>query len=569
MIELVEKPVKLELRATDCKELRRIARELRVHPASYWMSPRYQEYLKTDGESGWDGYIYPLSVRGKFGTIARGHLEEVMEIAAAHGFELRAKLLPRPFAGLTEDDIPPDVLKAPFKLDLAQRRCVAAWLQHTMGMHHVATAGGKTATFLATAAMLHQRLGAACRTLYIVPTERLVNQVTASAREFLPGWGISQLGGGQRDFSGQDLVVATAASLYRNLAELSREWLRTFMCVLVDECQHLPSNSYRRPLLACPAFFRFGASDTAHDADPAKQVTMRGLIGPTREVVKLGQLIDQDRAARPLIYLVEFPGWRGTFDHLEHQPAESSPAVALIEGEWRRGTYLGKVYEDDPADPRQPLLGPDGEPIQVSGVHLVELDGERYELESRWCLLERAYDRAIIRFKARNEAIVSWASHFSGRGYPTLVVATRTTHVLILEARLRQAIAPGLVRSLFSDHTTKERDKTFSWLRATPGAVLITPLVKEGVSLPELRAGVIADPVAGWEYARQLIGRFIRRKDHDNRAHIVWFIDRQYRPYARNGLELFRHLEAERAYTFFYPCRLPGEKTAMRYAAEG
>jgi len=157
------------------------------------------------------------------------------------------------------------------------------------------------------------------------------------------------------------------------------------------------------------------------------------------------------------------------------------------------------------------------------------------EVDSQWCLLERTYDKAIVQFKSRNDLIVEWALHFSGLRYPTLIVCTRTIHILVLETLLKEKLDPKLVDILFGDDAPGKRDRTFDWFRNTPGSVLITPLVKEGVSINEIRAGVVADYVSAWEVANQIVGRFIRKKPgEENRADIVWFLDRQH-PVLRRG----------------------------------
>jgi superfamily II DNA or RNA helicase len=145
-------------------------------------------------------------------------------------------------------------------------------------------------------------------------------------------------------------------------------------------------------------------------------------------------------------------------------------------------------------------------------------------------------------------------------------VATRTPHILILDGLLRRA---GLdVECLNSVHSTKERDDVFAWVTAGPARVLVASTVKEGVSLPELKAGVIADVVCSSDLARQIIGRFIRKKpDGDNHARIAWFVDRLY-PSARRGCqELFRELEKLKGYNFYWPCHLPGNPGKLYCAA--
>jgi len=178
-----------------------------------------------------------------------------------------------------------------------------------------------------------------------------------------------------------------------------------------------------------------------------------------------------------------------------------------------------------------------------------------HEIESRWCLLDRMYDRAIIQFKSRNAMIVEWARYFNRKGWSTVVVATRTTHVYILEALLKQALGEAAVEILVGKDSPAERDAMFDWFKATPGAVLITPLVKEGVSINEIRAMIVADHVADFEVARQIIGRAMRpKKGKDNRAHVVWFWDKQHTVLRRGCSKIFNQLARVEGFEFYHPC---------------
>ena len=66
-------------------------------------------------------------------------------------------------------------------------------------------------------------------------------------------------------------------------------------------------------------------------------------------------------------------------------------------------------------------------------------------------------------------------------------MATLFVYVYILETLLKQAVAPEQVRILTGHEkdSSAQRDDMFGRFKDTPGAVLITPLVKEGV--PSLR----------------------------------------------------------------------------------
>jgi superfamily II DNA or RNA helicase len=381
----------------------------------------------------------------------------------------------------------------------------------------------------------------------------------------LPGWKISQAGGGKKDFDGGDLVVATMATLHRNVVPLVKSgWFQGFTVLLVDEVHHAgTAKTWQTVIRLCPALFRFGASDSVKDKrkeDIVAGLAIRGLFGPVRATIDVTPLITTGRVARPSLYLVDVAEWAGQYDHLPHQPKPGTPAWCLLDGVWHKGVYKGGAVDETVVDEL-------GQPLELTGWQTLDLpDRGEIDVESRWCLLDRAYDLGVIRHKPRNALIKEWAQHFAQKkGWPTLIVATRTLHVLILEQMLRDVDLD--VRTLTGADTTKTRDKTFEWLMDKPGRILISPLVKEGVSLPELRAGIVADVIASPDLARQVIGRFIRKKPTgDNTSSIVWFIDRQYRSARANCMKLFKELEQIRGYTYFWPCEGPAQ-VGLKYEA--
>ena len=339
---------------------------------------------------------------------------------------------------------------------------------------------------------------------------------------------------------------------------------------LVHNCHHAGSPSSIKLLNAIPAYFRLGASDTSKEKDPSRFNSIRGLFGPMLNDIKSAPLIESGRLAKPHIYIVDVPEWKGRFSSLPHRPVYNSPAYALIEGDWVQAKYAGPVYALDEEgkvktksvkqaekDANDEWIYTN-EPVVVAGLHKLEIDGVEHEIESSWCLLERMYDRAVISFKSRNKMIVEWAKYFHRKGWPTVVVATRTTHVYILEALLTEAVPKDMVKVMTGEASPKERDATFEWLKNTPGAVLISPLVKEGVSINAIRSMIVADSVADIEVARQIIGRAMRpKKTGENRASVVWFWDRQHPVLSRTCRQLFGALEKQDGFEYYHPCAGP------------
>lgn len=554
------------------RELDVLVDNFRFRPEGHFFALSYQRFKVSKGEEGWDGYFYPLRRLNSSSAIAlRGRKEDIIRSAEMEGFEVSLKhLLEYPFSELEIDDVPPDIIEGDHGLDLNQRRCICDWLAAGIGFNKVTVGGGKTAMFAGAAAMIKQKYPDA-RFLYVTQAERLVRQVTREMKKFLPQFEIGQYGGGYKQSDAKDMVVCTVAMLNKHFNALrAKHWFETFICVLYDEVHHAGSKTSKKVLMAIPAYFRLGASDTGKENDLVRYNEVRGLFGPLLNEVHAAPLIEEGRLARPHIYVVDKPEWIGRLSTVPYRPEVGSRAFMLLESEWVEGTYAGPVYElDDEGKPKMKDVktadkDKDGEwiviqePVVVPGLHRLNIGGIEHEVESRWCLLDRMYDRAIIQFKPRNQMIVDWVKYFAGQGWPTIVAATRTTHVYILEALLSKAVGQSNVRILIGDDSPNERDDAFEWFKATPGAVLITPLVKEGVSINEIRAMVVADHVADYEVARQIIGRAMRpKKTGDNRAHVVWFWDKQHTVLRRGCAKIFNYLDRVEGFEFYHPCAGP------------
>ena len=363
------------------------------------------------------------------------------------------------------------------------------------------------------------------------------------------------------------IVSVTATGRLEEVFDLTVDDNHSFFGndILIHNSHHCQSPSAEKVLRGCAAYFRLAASDSLKESDPDKFNRISGLCGPVLWQVTSSTLIEQSRSAAPQLYLVDIPSWRGKYSHVSHVPEKRSVAWTLVDSVWLKGTYLGPLYslnaKGEPKMKRQRRLL-DGEwiseevPIIIPMFHRLELNGAETTVPARFTLLDRRYDKAIIRFKERNQLICDWAKYYSSKGWQTVVVATRTPHVMILEAMLTPLL-PGLVRSLTGEASTSQRNEVFAWLNRTPGCVLISPLIKEGVSLPVLRAGIIADVIADFEVAKQIVGRFMRKKEVDNTCSIVWFRDSQCPRYDKNFGEVFSRLEKIEGFTFYYPVAGP------------
>lgn len=423
-----------------------------------------------------------------------------------------------------------------------------------------------TATFSGAAAMIKRRFPEGTRILYMTPSERLVRQGVKDMRQFLPDWDIGQFGGGRKEKHAKDMIVATVAMLWKNRKILQGEgWFRSFQVLLYDESHHVTSPSSQALLQLIPAFFRLGASDSIHINDEEKMAVMKDYLGDILSYVPAQVHIATNRLAKPHIYVENLRAFHGRYNQLSFQAPIGSKATCLLDHQWVNGIYQGPVTLKDAKgevrmqsrkvyDREKGVWEKIVEPMVTPGRQLIEIEGELFEVDSRWCLLERVYDHAIVRFRERNQLITKWAKHFSGRGLPTLVVCTRTLHIYALEAAISQALGgQEKVGICFGWSSSKIRDDMFDWVRSTPGAVLITPLAKEGVSIHELRAGIVADYVGDTETANQIVGRIMRQKSSDNYAEIVWFLDAQHRALRAGSRTVIEAFSAQYQYPVYDP----------------
>lgn len=555
------------------REIEFLREAFRFQPDGYFHALSYQRYRVSEGQEGWDGYIYPFFKIGETtAKVLRGRKEEVIQHARLEGFKLDlTHLLEYPFADLEIDDVRPDLVQGKHELDINQRQGILDWLRAGIGFNKMTVGGGKTLMFGGAAALIKERFPEA-RFLYLTPSERLVRQSTSDLRTALPHFEIGQCGGGHHDWDAKDMVVCTVAMLSKHYGRLlTEEWFDTFMAVLYDEVHHAGSDTSKKVLMAVPAYFRLGASDTDKEANPTRFNDIKGLFGPMLNDVPSAPLIESGRLAKPHIYVVDVPAWIGRFSNIPYRPLIGSQAYVLLDGEWTPGTYSGPVYELDEAGNAKTRTVKTAEkdeddewimvqePIIVPGLHLISIKGIDHEVESKWCLLDRMTDRSIIQFKPRNEIIVAWVKYFHQQGWPTVVVATRTAYVYILQTLISAEIGKSNVEILMGKHSPGTRDDVFEWFKETPGAVIVTPLIKEGVSINEIQAMVVADHVGDYEVARQIIGRSIRpkKKGLDNRAHVVWFWDKQHITLRRSSAQVLQALERTDGYSYFHPCAGP------------
>jgi superfamily II DNA or RNA helicase len=128
---------------------------------------------------------------------------------------------------------------------------------------------GKTFTALAIGAKL------GLKTLVVVHTGVLKDQWITEAKKMF-GESPSVMGGGVADWS-KWLTIATVQTLTKHIDQLKDE----FGCLIIDECHHIPSNTFKNVLDKIAAKYKIGLSGTLIRKD-GKHVIFNDYFGKVR-----------------------------------------------------------------------------------------------------------------------------------------------------------------------------------------------------------------------------------------------------------------------------------------------
>jgi len=132
-----------------------------------------------------------------------------------------------------EDDVHLSGIK-PYILDTLrdyQKESVEEMLKYKRATGVLATGLGKS---LIIASICMSFVKAGKRVFIVVPTDYLVGQVYETVKQFHNS--VTAAGGGRHPKLGADIFVCTAQSAIKHIGD--------FNCVVVDECQHVPANTW-------------------------------------------------------------------------------------------------------------------------------------------------------------------------------------------------------------------------------------------------------------------------------------------------------------------------------------
>jgi superfamily II DNA or RNA helicase len=185
-------------------------------------------------------------------ALPRGVLDEAMALLSEAG--IRICLDDQRFSGSPLD------VKFSGTLRPEQQRAAEALLSHETGVLAAATAFGKT---VVAAMVIAER---EVNTLVLVHRKQLLDQWRTRLAEFLdlPEAAVGALGGGKRKLTGA-LDIALIQSL--NRGGEANDLISGYGQLIVDECHHLPAESFERVAKRCPAKYVLGLSATTARRD--------------------------------------------------------------------------------------------------------------------------------------------------------------------------------------------------------------------------------------------------------------------------------------------------------------
>lgn len=187
--------------------------------------------------------------------------------------------------------IPVEIPEARIETRDYQQAALDALLLFYQGLYVCPTGGGKTAVGVALISKRGQKA------LVLVHTKDLLNQWAESFKRFC---GI-EVGVIQGDtFNIKDVTIAMMQSLNK---PLSKEFVNQFGLVLVDECQHVPTNTMQSILDQLPARYRYGVTATPYRADEL-DFMIHALLGQTIHEVHAEDLFRAKAIIRPSIRVI-------------------------------------------------------------------------------------------------------------------------------------------------------------------------------------------------------------------------------------------------------------------------
>jgi superfamily II DNA or RNA helicase len=157
------------------------------------------------------------------------------------------------------------------------------------------------------------------------------------------------------------------------------------------------------------------------------------------------------------------------------------------------------------------------------------------------------YELGIIHHEERNHIIATQAAQLAARGKKTLIIVNEVAHGQILVGLCEKK---GIsVRYQDGRHSHSEREAALKWLSKTGDAIIATNIFDEGIDVKNINAVILAAGTKSAPALFQRTGRATRRKEVDNYAIIIDFIDKQHPKLAEHSIRRYNLIKREKGFT--------------------
>lgn len=282
----VDSKIHLDLSQFSNIERVRISEDLKEAlsiPNPDWVA-RSRQKLSTYGV---DPHIAMWKIDGDDFVMPRGFANDLKKGLTAFGFEIHWK----DNRAVLRASVPQNEVT----LRQHQSKPLEKLLEASQGMYQAPPGSGKTVVCLE----LWRRSGQ--KALVIVDKKNLAKQWQERAREHL-GVQAGIVGDGSFD-DAQPLTIALVQTLDSKQKELASEWFSQFGMLLVDECHHSSSTSWRSVVESFPAKYRIGVSATP-DRENGTYKLAELILGPLAAITKKSELYEDGTILKPTIKVV-------------------------------------------------------------------------------------------------------------------------------------------------------------------------------------------------------------------------------------------------------------------------
>lgn len=173
-----------------------------------------------------------------------------------------------------------------------------------------------------------------------------------------------------------------------------------------------------------------------------------------------------------------------------------------------------------------------------------EINGPDLRRFTKWADI---YERGIVHNLERNRLIVSQMGDLSKQGKKTLTIVTQKQHGMNI-----MDLSNGTgIRAKYIDGSNAyaERDKAIKWLERSGDCLVVTNIFDEGVDCNAINAVILGAGNKSAPALLQRTGRAVRRKETDNYAIVIDFIDKQHPKLLEHSAQRYNLIKNEKGFT--------------------